>query len=76
MEFYGDNEIAAVQMIADRVRETDEYEYEGWSPQEILVPTRKNHHLEHSPNCLNWGQFRVICCQDRRRQIQSAFIII
>ena len=48
MEFYGDNEIAAVRMIADRVRETDEYEYEGWSPEEILDPTRKSYIFDSS----------------------------
>ena len=53
MEFYGDNEIAAVRMIADRVRETDEYEYEGWSPEEILDPTRKSYIFDSSLSFLS-----------------------
>lgn len=35
-------------MIADRVRETDEYEYKGWSPEEILDPRRKSYIFDNS----------------------------
>ena len=40
-------------MIADRVRETDEYEYEGWSPEEILDPTRKSYIFDSSLSFLS-----------------------
>ena len=46
MVYYSDKESEAVRMLADRVREHDDYEYKDFTPDQIINPKLKTHFLE------------------------------
>ena len=45
MVYYSDKESEAVRMLVDRVREHDDYEYEDFTPDQIINPKLKTHSL-------------------------------
>ena len=48
MEFYTKKESEAVRMVSDRVREHDDYEYEDFTPDQIINPKLKTHSFKFS----------------------------
>ena len=71
MEFYTKKESEAVRMVSDRVREHDDYEYEDWTPDQIINPKLKTHSFKNSFSFINpaCGRSRVKKLDDLERWI-------
>jgi len=61
MVYYSDKESEAVRMLADRVREHDDYEYEDFTPDQIINPKLNTHSFKNSFSFMNpaGGRSRV-----------------
>ena len=71
MEFYTKKESEAVRMVSDRVREHDDYEYEDFTPDQIINPKLKTHSFNNSFSFVNpaGGRSRVKKLDDLERWI-------
>ena len=71
MEFYTKKETESVRMLADRVREHDDYEYEDFTPDQIINPKLKTHYFNNSISFMHsaGGRSRVKKLDDLERWI-------